>query len=395
MKKITNGSSNRFMSVLSLLMLALISNSAFAINGEKYGMNLPKGVTDFSQTAYDLHMIVLWICVVIAVLVFGAMFYSIFAHRKSKGVTAAQFSHSTKAEIIWTIIPIVILIVIAFPSTKALIDMEAPTDADGNRLEMEMTIKVTGYQWKWKYDYLGEGVSFLSTLAESSNDARQLNSGTDVYEVENYLLDVDNPLVIPVDTNIRILLTANDVIHSWWVPSFGWKRDAIPGFVNEAWTNVKEIGIYRGQCAELCGKDHGFMPVVVEVVSKADYAKWLENQKTMAAEAKARGDTEWSKEELMAQGQKVYNTQCATCHQASGKGLPPAFPALDGSPMVNADASEQIKTVVFGREGTAMAAFGQMLSNSDIAAAITYTRNSWSNTVKDTVQPTDIKKIKQ
>ncbi|MCF6288069.1 MAG: cytochrome c oxidase subunit II [Proteobacteria bacterium] len=395
MNKLTNGYGNRFKSVLLLMFIALTSQSAFAINGEKYAMNLPEGVTDFSQEVYGLHMIVLWICVIIAVLVFGAMFYSIYAHRKSKGVIAAKFSHSMTAEIIWTVIPIVILIIIAFPATKALINMEVPTDADGNRLEMEMTVKVTGYQWKWKYEYLGENVSFLSSLAQKSNDARQLNSNIDPYEVENYLLEVDNPLVIPVDTNIRILLTANDVIHSWWVPSFGWKRDAIPGFVNEAWTNVKEVGTYRGQCAELCGKDHAFMPIVVEVKSKADYATWLQEQQDLAAKAKDKDNIEWSKADLMSQGQKVYNTQCASCHQTSGKGMPPAFPALAGNAIVNGVASEQIKSVVFGQDGTAMAAFGNMLSDSDIAAVITYTRNSWSNTAQDVVQPADVKKIKE
>ncbi|MCB1585861.1 MAG: cytochrome c oxidase subunit II [Xanthomonadales bacterium] len=243
---------------------------------------MTQGVTEFSQTAYDLHMIVFWICVVIAVLVFGTMIYSMFAHRKSKGVEAAQFSHSTKAEVIWTIIPILILVSMAVPATKALMRMEAPKDENGEHLNMEMTVKVTGYQWKWKYEYLGENVSFLSTLKRDSDMARQIGDFPNKKrpgEIENYLLDVDQPLVIPVDTNIRFLLTSNDVIHSWWVPQFGWKRDAIPGYVNEAWTNVKEVGTYRGQCAELCGKDHGFMPIVVEVKSKEDFAKWLSEQK--------------------------------------------------------------------------------------------------------------------
>ncbi len=355
---------------------------------------MTEGVTEFSKIAYDLHMIVLWICVVIGVLVFGAMIYSMFAHRKSKGVTPATFSHSTTAEIIWTIIPIVILVIIAFPSTTALIKMEAPTDADGKNIVMDMTVKVTGFQWKWKYDYLDEGISFLSTLKADSNAARQAEPTVDLYEVENYLLDVDNPLVIPVDTNIRILLTADDVIHSWWVPAFGWKRDAIPGFVNEAWTNVKEVGTYRGQCAELCGKDHGFMPIVVEVLSKADYANWVKGQKGEQVVAEVKNTTEWTKEDLIATGKTVYETHCVACHQASGAGMPPAFPALDGNALVNGPIDEQIKTVVFGKANTAMAAFGGMLSDSDIAAAITYTRNAWGNTAKDAVQPKDVKKIK-
>ncbi len=390
MNKQKSYSSSSFKNFLWVTFGMLVGGSALA----KSSLNMTQGVTEFSKIAYDLHMIVLWICVVIGVLVFSAMIYSMFAHRKSKGVKAAQFSHSTTAEIIWTIIPIVILIIIAFPSTKALIKMEAPTDADGKNITMDMTIKVTGFQWKWKYDYLDEGISFLSTLKSDSNIARQVGSGIDPATVENYLLDVDHPLVIPVDTNIRILLTANDVIHSWWVPEFGWKRDAVPGFVNEAWTNVKKIGTYRGQCAELCGKDHGFMPVVVEVVSKADYASWVKSQKGEQEVAEVKNNSQWSKADLISSGKEVYNSQCATCHQATGVGMPPTFPALDGSAVVNGPIDEQIRTVVFGRKGTAMTAFGGTLSESDIAAAITYTRNAWGNTAKDAVQPKDVKRIK-
>ena len=390
MNKNTSHRNSGFNKLLWFTLGILTSGATFA----KSSLNMTQGVTEFSKIAYDLHMIVLWICVVIGVLVFGAMIYSMFAHRKSKGVTAAQFSHSTTAEIIWTIIPIVILIVIAFPATKALIKMEAPTDADGKNITMDMTVKVTGFQWKWKYDYLDEGISFLSTLKSDSNIARQVNSGIDPNTVENYLLDVDHPLVIPVNTNIRILLTANDVIHSWWVPEFGWKRDAVPGFVNEAWTNVKKVGTYRGQCAELCGKDHGFMPIVVNVVSKDDYAKWVKSQKGEQQIAEVKNNSQWSKADLISKGKQVYNSQCVACHQATGKGMPPAFPALDGSAVVNGPLDEQIKTVVFGRKGTAMTAFGGILSESDIAAAITYTRNAWGNTAKDAAQPKDVKRIK-
>jgi cytochrome c oxidase subunit 2 len=379
---------------ITSFLITIFSLFIFSAAHAEYNMNLTKGVTDFSNEVYGLHMIVLWICIVIAVLVFGAMIYSMFAHRKSKGVTAAQFSHSTKAEIIWTVIPIIILIVIAFPSTDALLKMEAPKGTDGNKINMEMTVKVTGYQWKWKYDYLDEGISFLSTLKSESNIARQLGSGIDPKDVENYLLDVDNPLVIPVNTNIRILLTANDVIHSWWVPAFGWKRDAIPGFVNEAWTNVNKVGTYRGQCAELCGKDHGFMPIVVIVKSKEDYAQWVKDQKGEQEVAHVKNNSVWTQTDLIEKGQQVYNSQCATCHQSSGKGLGTTFPALDGNAIVNGAIDEQIKTVVFGRDGTAMQPFGSTLSESDIAAAITYTRNAWSNTAKDAVQPQDVKRIK-
>ncbi|MFK8013092.1 MAG: cytochrome c oxidase subunit II [Marinicellaceae bacterium] len=428
MNKTTKNCNRGIKTLIFTIFCLFMANLAHA----EYGMNLTEGVTNFSQEVYGLHMIVFWICLVIATLVFGVMIYSMFAHRKSKGVTPAQFSHSTKAEIIWTVIPILILVVIAIPATTALINMEAPReldengkpilDADGKTIpvQMEMTIKVTGFQWKWKYDYLGEGVSILSSLKADSNAARQANPTVQINDVENYLLDVDNPLVLPVDTNIRILLTANDVIHSWWVPEFGWKRDAIPGYVNEAWTNVKEIGTYRGQCAELCGKDHGFMPIVVNVVSKEDYAIWLKQQKgeedtdiqevssvdmgtnttepaaiqEMDAVEVAEVAKKWTKEELMARGKEVYSIECATCHQATGDGMGDVFPALNGSAIVNGDIDEQIKTLVFGIQGTAMTPFGDRLTESDIAATITYTRNAWGNTAKDVVKPEDVKRIK-
>ncbi len=361
----------------------------------EYGLNLREGVTKFSQTAYEMHTFTLWICIFIGVVVFGAMIVSIFSHRKSKGYKPEQFTHSTTAEVIWTIIPILILVVIAIPATKALIEMENPTTEDGKRMQMDMTIKVTGYQWKWKYDYMEEGISILSTLAKDSNEARMKGSGIDPNTVENYLLDVDNPLVIPANTNIRFLLTADDVIHSWWVPDFGWKRDAIPGFINEAWTNVQTPGTYRGQCAELCGKDHGFMPIVVEVLSKEDYASWVADQKGEQAEAAEMVQTEWSKDDLMAKGEEVYNTQCATCHLPTGAGMPPAFPALAGSEIVNGPAEAQIELVLNGKTGTAMQAFGNILSETDIAAAITYTRNSFGNTAGDVVQPATVKSMKQ
>ena len=375
-----------------MLMTGLLASS---MSAAEYGLNLRKGVTEFSETSYGLHTFTLWICIVIGILVFGAMIVSIFAHRKSKGYKPEQFSHSTVAELIWTVIPILILVVIAIPATKALIQMENPTDENGKRMKMDMTIKVTGYQWKWKYDYMDEDISFLSTLAQDHNIARQKGSGIDVNTIENYLLEVDKPLVIPVDTNIRFLLTADDVIHAWWVPDFGWKRDAIPGYINEAWTNVKTTGTYRGQCAELCGKDHGFMPIVVEVVSKEEYAQWVVDQKGEQAVEAEMIQAEWTKEQLMAKGEEVYNTQCATCHLATGAGMPPAFPALAGSEFVNGPAVDQIGLVLNGKPGTAMQAFGNLLSDADIAAAITYTRNSFDNTAGDIVQPATVKSMKQ
>jgi len=249
-------------------MLALPASAS-----AEWGLNLPRGVTPFSREIYDLHMLILGICVVIGVAVFGVMFYSIVAFRKSKGAQAAQWHESTVVEMLWTVAPFLILVGMAVPATKALIMMEDVSGAD-------MTIKVTGYQWKWHYEYIEEGVELYSTISSDSNVARRLDSGIDPNTVQNYLLDVDNRLIVPVNQKIRFLTTAGDVIHAWWVPALGWKRDAVPGFINESWALIDEIGVYRGQCAELCGKDHGFMPIVVEAVSESDYAAWIEQQKS-------------------------------------------------------------------------------------------------------------------
>jgi cytochrome c oxidase subunit II len=258
-----------------LLSLSFFPFSAFA----DWGLNLPRGVTPFSQEIYDLHMYVLWIMCAIGVVVFGAMFYSILVHRKSRGAKAANWHHSTKVEIVWTVIPFIILIAVAIPATRSLIMMEDVANSD-------MTIKVTGYQWKWHYDYIGTEVDFFSTIEQKSNAARQRGSNVDPFEVENYLLDVDNYLVVPINKKIRFLTTAGDVIHAWWVPALGWKRDAIPGFINESWALIKEPGVYRGQCAELCGKDHGYMPIVVRAVPEAEYVAWVEEQTKASSLAK-------------------------------------------------------------------------------------------------------------
>lgn len=264
-----------FVAALAVLTGLLWSFGAAA----DWTLNMRKGVTSISQEVYSLHMIILWVCVVIGIAVFGVMFWSILHHRKSRGAQAAHFHENTVVEIVWTLIPFGILIFLAVPATKALIYIENTGNSD-------LTIKVTGYQWRWRYEYLDEGLSFFSTLEAKSNQARHLRSGVDVATVENYLLDVDNPVVVPVGKKIRFLTTANDVIHAWWVPDLGWKRDAIPGFINESWALVEKAGVYRGQCAELCGKDHGFMPIVVVAKEEADYRKWVEEQK--AAQAAAR-----------------------------------------------------------------------------------------------------------
>jgi cytochrome c oxidase subunit 2 len=350
----------------------------------EYGLNLTQGVTPISREVYDLHMTILWVVTVIAILVFAVMFWSIFHHRKSKGAVAAQFHHSTGAEIAWTIIPILILVAMAVPATQVLIKMEETEDT-------EMTIKITGYQWKWHYDYMNEGFDFFSALDETSNTIRQLKSGLNPDEHENYLLEVDNPVVVPVNTRIRLLTTAADVIHAWWVPDLGWKRDAIPGFINDNWTYIEEPGTYRGQCAELCGRDHGFMPIVLKAVSKEEYADWADEMKLAAAAAADESGKTFTMEESMAKGEDVYKTQCAACHQANGEGLPGAFPALKGGAIATGDLPGHLDIVINGKAGTAMAAFGGQLNDAELAAVITYERNAWGNDTGDLVQPADIK----
>ena len=350
--------------------------------------NMTKGVTEQAALNHELHMFVLWICVVIGVLVFSAMFISIVLHRKSRGHEAARFTHSTRAEIIWTIIPVLILVGSAVPATRALINMEVAP-------ETEMTIKITGFQWRWKYEYLDQGVSFISSLDSNSNAARMLGSGVSPESIDNYLLEVDKRVVIPVETKIKFLITADDVIHSWWVPDLGWKRDAVPGYINEAWTEVMQPGVYRGQCAELCGKDHGFMPIVIEAVSKAEFQTWVARQLAATELEQKAAERLWTLDELMDHGATVYATQCASCHQANGEGLAPAFPALAGSGVATGPVNEHISVVLNGVAGTAMQAWGGMLSETDLAAALTYTRNAFGNDTGDAVQPRTIARIKE
>ncbi len=368
--------------VLGVTAVSLFLMSGIALADYMNVLNLTEGVTPTSKMVYSLHMQILYIVTVIGILVFSVMCWSIYHHRKSKGAVAEQFHHSTAAEITWTVVPILILVLMAIPATKALVFMEQTGDS-------EMTIKVTGYQWKWKYDYLDEDIVFLVALAQDSNDARQRGSGIDPNTVDNYLLDVDNRVVLPIKTKIRILTTAADVIHDWWVPALGWKRDAIPGFINDNWTYIEEPGVYRGNCAELCGKDHGFMPIVVEAVSKDEYVAWVEEQKSIQLAAAAGADKEWTKEELLEKGAAVYAANCAACHMAEGQGIEGLFPALKGSAIVNGPASEIIMQVLNGKN--MMPAFKDQLNDVDLAAAITHERNSWGNTAADIVQPADIK----
>ncbi len=385
----------------SLLALAMLFASG-AASGAAYDpghWNMPVGVTEISRQVYGLHMLIFWVCVVIAVVVFGAMFYSVFAHRRSRHPKPADFHESTTVEIVWTVIPFVILIAMAIPAASALIKMEDMRGA-------ELSVKVTGYQWKWQYEYMDKGVSFFSTLHADSNKARQLDSGVDVTALDHYLIEVDNRLVIPTGRKVRFLITANDVIHAWWVPDFAVKKDAIPGYINEVWAKVEVPGVYRGVCAELCGRDHGFMPIVVEAVDPATFDAWLADKKAgkdpvlghgpgaagtgiagavqvasaapvaLGTELAAAAPAAVSKAELMKNGEKVYNTNCAACHQVTGKGMPPSFPSIAGGKVANGPAAEHIKQVLKGKN--LMPAFAQ-LSDADLAAAITYERLSWGN----------------
>ncbi len=360
-----------------LACAALMLGSASA--SADYALNMRRGVTPISHEAYDLHMMIFYVCVAIGTVVFGTMIISMIKHRKSKGATPAQFHESTAVEIAWTIVPFLILIGMAIPATKALVAMEDTSNSD-------VTIKVTGYQWKWGYDYVDEGVSFIASLATPHSQV--VNEQP---KDKNYLLEVDNPLVVPINKKVRLLITSSDVIHAWWVPELGMKKDAIPGFVNQMWFKIEKEGTYRGQCAELCGKDHGFMPIVVVAKNDADYQQWLVAQKTASDADAAAVDKEWSKSDLMARGEKVYFANCKACHQETGEGMPPAIPALKGSAIATGPIDAHLDRVMNGKPGTAMAAFGIQLSDIDIASVITYERNSWGNDTGDLIQPSAVK----
>ncbi|MFK5914428.1 MAG: cytochrome c oxidase subunit II [Woeseiaceae bacterium] len=373
----------------SLLLTALLLGPAMAF-AEYSTLNMTESVSNVGQQMYDLHMLVLWICVVAGVLVFGVIIWSIIFHRKSKGAKPAHFHENTTIEVVWTSIPLIILVAIAVPATKTLLEYEDTTNSD-------ITIKATGWQWKWEYDYIddkvasGKGIHFFSALSKASNEARQL--GANIAFPEHYLLDVDKRIVVPVGKKIRVLTTSNDVIHSWWVPELAIKRDAIPGFINESWFQAEKEGVYRGQCAELCGKDHGFMPIVVEVKSVEDYKKWASAEKGMAAKAAAAANAAsgktYTKAELMAKGKDVYTANCAACHQASGAGGGP-FPALKGSKVATTGAIADHMAIIQNGKGI-MPPFGSQLSALDIAAVTTYERNAWGNDTGDVVQPSQVK----
>jgi cytochrome c oxidase subunit 2 len=344
--------------------------------------NLQPAASGLAADIHGVHEYVMALVAVIFVGVFGFMFWAVYAHRKSKGYKAAQFHENTTVEILWTVIPALILIVIAWPVTKVVIAQKDTSQPD-------LTIKVTGMQWKWGYDYLkgeGEGISFVSTLATPRDQIEgRAPKG------EHYLLEVDNEMVVPVGKKVRVLTTAADVVHSWWMPAFGAKQDAIPGFIRDLWFKADKTGTYRSQCVELCGKDHGFMPIVVRVVPQDEYSKWVGEKKKAMAAAADDPNKQWTLDELKTRGEKVYAANCVACHQASGKGAPPAFPPLDGSKIVNGPKDGQIGLVLNGKPNTAMAAFGKQLNDVELAAVITFTRNSWGNKAGDAVQPAEVK----
>lgn len=379
----------RFSARLLVLMAALLaglstSAAALAAEVQRWGVNMPKGVTATSHEVYGLHMTIMWWCVGIGVVVFGVMLYTMIVHRKSRGAQAANFHESTSLEVVWTIIPFAILIMMAIPATSSLLNIYDTDEAD-------MDILITGYQWKWKYEYLGEDVSFFSSL---STPRDQIENRAP--KGPHYLLEVDEPLVVPVKQKIRFLITANDVIHAWWVPQFAVKKDAIPGYVNESWTYIDEPGIYRGQCAELCGKDHGFMPIVVEALPQEEYDAWLAERKAGAAAMQALTEKTFTFDELYAQGEKVYNATCSACHQVNGQGIPGAFPAIKGGVVTTGPIEGHLDMVVHGSsKNPAMQAFGPQLSEVDIASVITYERNAFGNNMGDSVQPIDVLKFKQ
>ena len=368
---------SRFLSALAGLLALGSAASAHALEWyfQSAGSQLARDID-------NLHQYVMWLIIVIFVGVFGFMFYACWAHRKSKGHAAEQFHENTTVEILWTVIPALILIVIAWPVTKTVIaqkDTSAP----------DLTIKVTGYQWKWGYDYIkgeGEGISFLSTMTTPRDQIEGKEP-----KGEHYLLEVDNEVVVPVGKKVRIIATAADVIHAWWIPALGAKQDAIPGFLRDIWFRAEQTGTFRGQCTELCGKEHGFMPIVVRVVAADDYSKWVDQKKKSLAAAADDPNKQWDVKELIARGEKVYAGTCVACHQATGKGSPALkAPALAGNKFVVGAEQGPIDTVLNGRPNTAMQAFKQQLSDTEIAAVITYARNTWGNKASD-VQPAEVK----
>ncbi len=362
------------------LTLAVLWSVSLAAIASEY--DLREGVTEMSQRIQELHHLSLGVCVVVGIIVFGAMFYSMFAHRRSRHPRPADFHESTLVEVVWTTIPIFILVAMAIPATTTLIDIEDNSDAD-------LTVLITASQWKWHYQYVEADIGFYSNMATPAAQINNLEP-----KGENYLLEVDNPLVLPTNKKVRFLMTSNDVIHSWWVPDFAVKQDAIPGFINEAWTRVGEPGMYRGQCTELCGKDHAYMPVVVDVRPEAEFDKWIDDQRLArelaSGQAVADRNRDWTIAELMPIGEQVFLTHCATCHEPTGLGQGTTYPALAGGEIANGPLEAHIDRVMNGKAGTEMQSWAPQLSDRELAAVITYERNAWGNDTADVIQPKTI-----
>ena len=374
---VTERRSGMILRVIAGFCLALVSGLAVA----EYGLNLQKPVTPVAHKILELHNMIMVICLIIFVVVFSFMFYAIFMHRKSRGHKAAKFHESSTLEVVWSTIPFVILVGMAIPSTATLLYMDDTRDS-------ELTVKITGYQWKWEYEYPDHGISYFSNL---STPREQIQNKSE--KGEYYLLEVDEPMVLPVGKKVRFLITSNDVIHSWWVPQFGVKKDAIPGFINEMWTSIDEPGTYRGQCAELCGKGHGFMPIVVEAVEENEFKKWVSTQRDKILTAQASAARQWDKSELMARGKQVYSA-CIACHGANGEGAGP-FPKLTGGKITTGPVADHLHIVFNGKPGTAMQAFGKQFNDADIAAVVTYERNAFGNNTGDIVQPSQVKALRK
>lgn len=368
--------------LLSCLLAIFMAPVSAATAPDQWQMNMYKGVTPISHDIYWLHMVAIWVCAAIGVVVFGVMIYSLIHHRKSKGYKPASFHDNTRLEIIWSIIPFIILIGLAVPATHILARMDDSSEAD-------ITIKIVGYQWKWQYQYLDQGISFFSNL---STPYAQLQNNQE--KNAWYLLEVDKPLVVPVNKKIRFLVTSNDVIHSWWVPELGIKRDAIPGFMHEAWARIEEPGTYRGQCAELCGVNHAFMPIVVEAVTDQAFEQWVATQSK--ASAAPEEQSTMTRDALMTLGKQKYDMVCSACHQVDGTGIPPLYPALKGSSVaVGHPISRHIDLILDGIPGTAMQAYRDQLTDQEIAAIVTYERNAWGNNTDEDIQPNDVAEVRK
>lgn len=372
-------------------LLALLAGPIHAAAPDPWQLNMYKGVTPISKDIYSLHMTAMWVCAAIGIIVFGVMIYALIHHRKSKGYTPASFHDNTRLEVIWSIIPFIILIALSIPATRILINLDDSDEAD-------VTIKVVGYQWKWQYQYLDQGISYFSNLS------------TPYAQIQNkqpknpwYLLEVDKPLVVPVNKKIRFLVTSNDVIHAWWVPELGVKRDAIPGFMHETWARIEKPGIYRGQCAELCGVNHAFMPIEVHAVSEAEFDAWVKTQvqgkvntTIQSLDGLEATSPVMTRQQLMTEGKKKYEMLCSACHQLDGTGIPPLYPALKGSSVaVGHPVSRHVDIILNGVPGSAMQPYRTQLTDEEIAAITTYERNAWGNNTDEDVQPADVAKVRQ